>query len=267
MSAGPKVWQNASPTYCSLFAMTSILALDSSTDACSVALYQDGRVTGLFELASKSHTQRLLPMVDQLLREAGVGLPALDAIAFGRGPGSFTGLRICLGVVQGLAFGARKPVIPVSTLAAMALAYYQHQPDQREPDARLPCLVALDARMDEIYWALYRPGQASQTPELLNSEQVTPPALVAQDPQLVDFKGEFVALGQGWHYPQLDAVRPAICQQAVYPQAEQIAWIAAESWAKGDHQNVMEAEPVYLRDKVSWQKRQRIRPVAPSPLS
>lgn len=242
--------------------MTSILALDSSTDACSVALYQDGQVTSLFELASKSHTQRLLPMVDQLLSEQQLPLSSVDAIAFGRGPGSFTGLRICLGVVQGLAFGAQKPVIPVSTLAAMALAYYQ-----RQPQSSLPCLVALDARMDEIYWALYGRGEACLTPRLLNTEEVMSPALVAEDKQLLEFKGQFAALGQGWHYSQLDVVRPEICQQDVYPQAEQIAWIAAEAWARGDHQTIMEAEPVYLRDKVSWQKRQRIRPVTSPPLS
>src|SRR5690606_10081736 len=132
--------------------MTHILALDSATDACSVALYRDGEVTSLFELAAKSHTQRLLPMVDELLQSADCTLKDLDAIAFGRGPGSFTGLRICLGIVQGLAFGANLPVIPVSTLAAMASGFWR-EPAQYSA-LPLPLLVALDARMDEIYWAV-----------------------------------------------------------------------------------------------------------------
>ena len=94
-------------------AMTTILALDASTDACSVALSRNGDVTSIFELAAKSHTQRLLPMVDEILRSANCGLQDLDAIAFGRGPGSFTGLRICMGVVQGLAFHRGELFSPV----------------------------------------------------------------------------------------------------------------------------------------------------------
>ena len=127
--------------------MNNILALDSSTDACSVALSIDGVLTSRFEIATQSHTQRLLPMVEELLAEQQLALADLDALAFSRGPGSFTGLRICIGIIQGLAYGANLPVIPVSTLEAMAMGFYRANRSINEP-----LLVALDARMDEVYW-------------------------------------------------------------------------------------------------------------------
>jgi tRNA threonylcarbamoyladenosine biosynthesis protein TsaB len=237
--------------------MTHILALDSSTDACSVALYRDGEVTSQFELAIKSHTQRLLPMVDELLRGAGCKPRDLDAIAFGRGPGSFTGLRICMGVVQGLAFGAQLPVIPVSTLAAMAAAYFRENNTAVTP----PALVALDARMEEIYWALFAKNENLAEPELLTVERVATPASVADDTAVLALDRNFVGVGPGWHYPDLQSLSPAQVHQHVYPQAEDIARIAAEKFARGESVPIMEAELVYLRDNVSWQKRQRIRSV------
>ncbi len=106
--------------------MTRILALDTSGSACSVALWSDaGLLIGHEETAQRQHTQRLLPMIKSLLLEADVNMSSLDAIAYGRGPGSFTGIRIAAGVAQGLAFGIDCPVIPVSTLAALALRMYQ----------------------------------------------------------------------------------------------------------------------------------------------
>lgn len=237
--------------------MTHILALDSATDACSVALYRNGEVTGLFELAAKSHTQRLLPMVDELLKSTDCTLKDLDAIAFGRGPGSFTGLRICLGVVQGLAFGANLPVIPVSTLAAIASGYLRKS--AVHSGLPLPLLVALDARMNEVYWALFEADEQLIEPRMLTVESVNAPALVASDATLLALKQQFVAVGPGWHYAELATIKPVQLSLAVYPHAEDIVRIAAEKFARGETLSVMEAEPVYLRDSVSWQKRQRIR--------
>src|SRR5258707_1196536 len=117
-----------------------LLALETSTEACSVALSLDGAVVERFELGQR-HGERLLPMVQEILSESGVALTQLDALAFGRGPGSFTSLRIGAGVTQGLAFGADLPVVPVSSLAVLA---------QGENAAKI--LAAFDARMRQVYW-------------------------------------------------------------------------------------------------------------------
>jgi tRNA threonylcarbamoyladenosine biosynthesis protein TsaB len=232
--------------------MSLILALDTSSDACSVALYANGELSSQFELAAKSHTQRLLPMVDDILRDGCLDLRDLDAIAFGRGPGSFTGLRICAGIVQGLSFGAQLPVIPVSTLEAMALGFYRSMPRQQ-----LPVLVALDARMNEIYWGLF--NQVGDLPVCFAEECVMSPELVIEQDLVSALDGQFIGVGPGWHYPamrSLDVVSRVI---NVHPHAEDIALIAAQVFAKGGAVDVLDAQPVYLRDSVSRQKRQRIR--------
>jgi tRNA threonylcarbamoyladenosine biosynthesis protein TsaB len=232
--------------------MSLILALDTSTDACSVALNVDGVITSLFEVAAKSHTQRLLPMVDELLQAKGCELTDLHAIAFGRGPGSFTGLRICAGIVQGLAFGANLPVIPVSTLESMALGYRRVH-----PHLHLPLAVALDARMDEVYWGLFSPSGDSV--QLLGDESVISPDVLATRTDIQELRGEFVGIGPGWHYPAMQSLHPKYCELNVHPHAECMALIAAELFAEGRVVPALDAQPVYLRDSVSWQKRQRIR--------
>src|SRR5690554_497081 len=233
--------------------MTTILALDSSTDACSVALIHDNHVTSLFEIAAKSHTQRLLPMVDEVLREAGCEKRQLDAIAFGRGPGSFTGLRICLGVVQGLAFGLNLPVVPVSTLAAMAEGFRRVN---SLPD-KSPILAALDARMNEVYWGLFASNEGA--PAAITPEFVMSPADVAGQPAVQQHLASIIGVGAGWQYPDLQALPVAQIQQEFYPQAQDIVRLAVKLMAEGKSVSAMQAQPVYLRDQVSWQKRQRIR--------
>lgn len=232
--------------------MSLILALDSSTDACSVALFADGQLSAHFELAAKSHTQRLLPMVDELLQRNNLKLGDLNAIAFGRGPGSFTGLRICIGIVQGLAFGAHLPVIPVSTLEAMALGYYR-----ANPQVNFPVVVSLDARMDEVYWAAFaRDGESVVS---MSEEFVMKPELLAEQDVIRSLAGQFVAAGSGWHYPAMQALAAATIVVDVQPNAEDMALIAAQVWSEGGAIDVLDAQPVYLRDTISWQKRQRIR--------
>lgn len=229
--------------------MSLILALDSSTDACSVALYRQGVVDARFELATKSHTQRLLPMVDELLVEHKLRLVDLDAIAFGCGPGSFTGLRICMGVVQGLAYGTGLPVIPISTLQAMAYAYMRQHTWQQ------PVLAALDARMGEVYWGLFQ-ADGQGMPQLLIDEQVLAPELL---PPQLHGRPAFAAVGSGFNLPAM-AQLPALASAVdVYPRAEEMALLAAAAYARGAVLPIDQVQPVYLRDTVSWQKRQRIR--------
>ncbi len=136
-----------------------ILALDTATEACSAALRIGSETIERFEVLGRGHAERLLPMVQEVLAEGGVALSALDAIAFGRGPGSFTGLRIGAGVTQGLAYGAGLRVVPVSDLAALAA---QAAVSSGQPNI----LACLDARMAQVYWGslrLPRPGRAAGT--------------------------------------------------------------------------------------------------------
>jgi tRNA threonylcarbamoyladenosine biosynthesis protein TsaB len=232
--------------------MTIILALDSSTDACSVALNINGAITHQFEIAAKSHTQRLLPMVDEILRAQHCQLQDVDAIAFARGPGSFTGLRICMGVVQGLAFGANLQVIPISTLQAMAQRCMKKYPEC----SGLPVLAALDARMDEVYWGLYA-GELQPRPLL--DEHVMRPADVVLHADITALDRQFVAVGSGWHYADFESILPVRVMMDIYPDAQSIAELAESEFAQSKAVSIVDVQPVYLRDTISWQKRQRIR--------
>lgn len=236
--------------------MSCILALDSSTDACSVALIRDSEVITLFELAARSHTQRLLPMVDDVMHQSACSLGDVDAIAFGCGPGSFTGLRICLGVVQGLAFGLQIPVIPVSTLMAMAAGHFRLQAAK---DNVPEVLVALDARMQEVYWGLFRKTSSDTLVEAITEEFVMSPKKVATHADVQIRAAQMIGIGQGWHYPELQQLPTLGRDLNVYPRAEDIARLAELSYRRGETLSVFDAQPVYLRDEVSWQKRQRIR--------
>ena len=147
-----------------------ILAIETATEACSAALYVDGEVSERFQLAPREHALLILPMIDALLVDAGMSLGALDAVAYGRGPGSFTGVRIAASVAQGVAFAADLPVVAVSTLASLALgamsATGQHS-----------VMSALDARMNEVYWGLYEREPAG-LPRLQGEECVCAPGHV-----------------------------------------------------------------------------------------
>lgn len=236
--------------------MAKILSIETATDACSVAFGINGEVIEHFELAAKSHTQRLLPMVEALLQEVGVPLKELDAIAFSCGPGSFTGLRIGIGVVQGLAFGANLPVIPVCTLTAMAEMAYFKQGENTVAES--PVLVALDARMSEVYWGLFSRPENTVAPTVLLAAAVLSPELVAENALITKYKKTIVGIGSGWHYDAMQTITQRSTID-IYPRAQSIARLAECYYQQGKTQSVLEAQPVYVRDTVSWKKRQKIR--------
>lgn len=219
-------------------ALMNVLVIDTSTEYCSAALWLDGRVQAFRVLAGQRHSSLLLPMVDELLREAGLTLRQLDGIGYGAGPGSFTGLRIACAVTQGLAFGADLPVVGVSTLESIA---------EQAGTGRV--LTVLDARMAEVYWAAYeRAGEGWHTvsePQLALPESVSVPA----GDGWVGAGNGFAVLGE--------ALRPRLAKQLVriddtlMPDAAAMAPLAAAAFARGEGVDAALAAPIYLRDKVA----------------
>ncbi len=218
--------------------MSKILAFDTSTEACSVALNIDGSVISYFEVIPRQHSERILPMIDRILSDADIRPSQLDALAFGCGPGAFTGLRIATGVVQGLAFALEKPVIPVSTLAALAQQSYRRF-------ASRYVLASLDARMDEIYWGSY--GLNGELMRLIDMEIVSAPQLVSAP----DSGTAWAGIGSGWLYQERISPSVVRCDVDVYPHAEDIAVLAAQNFADGETVSADKAMPVYLRNKVA----------------
>jgi tRNA threonylcarbamoyladenosine biosynthesis protein TsaB len=221
-----------------------VLALETSTEFCSAALWRDGRVLVREAHAGQRHSELLLPMVDALLAEAGLRLAALDGIAFGAGPGSFTGLRIACGVTQGLAFGAELPVAAISTLEALA--------EEAAVDRALCCL---DARMGEIYHAAYeREGEGWR--------EVSSPALAAPAAAPAISGGGWCGAGSGFavhgevlrerYGTQLANVLPS-----VLPHARAVAALGARALARGEGVPAEQAVPVYVRDKVALKVSER----------
>ena len=229
-----------------------LLALDTATEGCSAALLDGARLTSRFEVLGRGHAERLLPMVDELLTEARLALGELDAIAFGRGPGAFTGVRIAIGVAQGLAFGAAVPLVPVSDLAALALQALERAGNERQLPSRVA--VCLDARMGEVYWALgsrRADGGVELRAESLGTPERVAAALAA-DPGAGD---ALVGAGHGWSaYPVLrdwPGLKLAACWPEMLPRAAEIARLAALEAAAGRTVAPEQAEPVYLRNEVA----------------
>lgn len=225
------------------------LALDTSTEACSVALALDGQILALDEVCPQQHSKRILPMLQQLLSDAGVSLYQLDGIIFGRGPGSFTGVRIGVSVAQGLAFGADLPVFGVSTLAAMAQAAAEQQ-------NATEVIAAIDARMAEVYIAAYALDEAGLmqaiTPEIAAKPAALPEVLTS-----LSFTSQVLGVGTGWQtYPQaLQQLAPALIADSIlYPSAQFMLPFASRAWQQQLFVSAEQAEPVYVRDDVTWQK-------------
>ena len=214
----------------------TLLALDTATEACSAALLHDGRLFHRVEVAPRMHAQLLLPMIGELLAEAGIELEQVDALVFGRGPGAFTGVRIATGMVQGLAFAAGKPVIGISNLAALA------QRAWREYGVEQVC-AAIDARMDEVYWGCYHLVDGVMT--LAGAERVCAPDQVELPSELTAPAGA----GTGWQYAERWAVAGERSWPQMLPDATDLISLALPAWKAGQVLDAADAQPVYLRDK------------------
>ena len=237
--------------------MPVILAIDATTEVCSVALVtSDGGVKESVSLLAREHTQHILPMIDTLLRDSGLALSELDAIAYGCGPGSFTGLRICLSIAQGLAYGADLPLVAVSSLEAMARGAVRLR--QLTNTATNTMIVpAIDARMHEVYWSAYFVNTEGVLEAVL-PEQVATPEQCRQ--QLLNLSCDVVlGLGSGWADEVLQQLSGHQRETDHFPQAYDIAEIAVSRYVKGESVQPLMAQPTYLRNEIHWKKRERIR--------
>lgn len=226
------------------------LALDTSTEACSVALSHHGDIIALDEVCPQQHSKRILPMVQQVLAAAELNLTQLDGIVFGRGPGSFTGVRIGVSVAQGLAFGANLPVYGVSTLAAMAqAAAAEHKATQ--------VIAAIDARMAEVYTAAFVLDTHGLM-QPLTAEFACKPAALPDSLLQATTPSSAYGVGTGWqtYSEALLANLPAIhiLPQLLYPSAQYMLPFASAAWQLQQFVEPEHAEPVYVRDEVTWQK-------------
>ena len=226
-----------------------ILAIDTATEACSAALLIEDeagqKMYTRYQLAPREHSRLILKMLDDLLAEAGLSVSDIDAIAFGQGPGSFMGLRIAAGVVQGIAFAQDIPVIPVSTLKAIAQRAHEETGSEH-------VLATIDARMDEVYWAAYslqdQHWQLHDEERVISPEKITLPEMPAGT--------TWLAAGNGWANYKDRLLQTANCKlptilSECFPSAEVIAKLAAKEFKAGNTVPAAEAIPVYLRNDVA----------------
>ena len=223
--------------------LMKILAIDTATEACSVALFVDGMVQELFEIIPRQHTERVLPMVDELLKVNQLTIAEINVIAFNAGPGSFTGVRVGTSVAQGLAFSQNIPVIPVSSLAALAqLAFREEQISK--------VLSTIDARMNEVYWGCYQVENGIM--KQVSGEKVS--AVSA-----INIEGQWHCQGSGWdafnnELKQSNLVNITSYTKGCLPHAQDIAILAAELYKEDKTMSAEEAAPSYIRNEVTWKK-------------
>ncbi len=224
--------------------MTTLVAIETSTDLASVALLNNDDVAVLTAIGAMTHSQSVLPMIQQLLREADRRLSDCDAIAFGAGPGSFTGVRTACGVAQGLAFGVDLPVVAINTLEAMALACHAATGAHR-------VLPILDARMGEVYWAQY---------DLSDGLAITS-APCLSTPEMVVSRGAVTACGNGLNvFAGLSSAPAFLCDSRadLMPHAIQIAQLARKALQAGLQVHARDAQPIYLRNQVALTTAERL---------
>lgn len=223
--------------------MKRILAIETSAETCSVALNAGDEVLERFEHAPMKHAELILPSISGVLAEAGIAVQDLDAIAFGRGPGSFTSLRIGIGVVQGLAWGADRPVVPVSSLAAVAQVAAGERQDL---PSESQIVVAMDARMQEVFHAAFRLG-ADGLVVADGEERVGPPKDLSPT-------GQWVAAGNGFErYDALaqTARKALVCRADAWPRASAVLALARRWLEHNEPLPAALAQPVYIRNDIA----------------
>jgi tRNA threonylcarbamoyladenosine biosynthesis protein TsaB len=219
-----------------------ILAIDTSTEVCSAALMVNEEVFAHSQLAPRQHAQLILPMIDKLLSDASISLSQLSCLAFSAGPGSFTGIRIATGVIQGLSYAVDLPVVPISTLAVLAQGAYRQF-------SATNILSALDARMKQVYWGVYKVKQEGVVESVCNDSVVNPENV------FVPKSESWTGIGSGW-----DEYSAALQKQLgdklqdfhieCHPLAQDILPLAEAKFAKKEYVSAAEVLPVYLREKV-----------------
>jgi tRNA threonylcarbamoyladenosine biosynthesis protein TsaB len=222
-----------------------ILALDTATEACSVSLGIGDRSIDRYVELERGHAEQLLPMVDAVLAEGGIGLSSLDAIAFGRGPGGFTGVRLAASVAQGLGFGADVGVVPISDLAAVAQRVIQVSSEVRR------ILVVNDARMREVYWARF----GVETGLMPQGDERVSASTEVQFPEPAGSGSPWAAAGRGLDaWPELAErcrAAGAILHTGLLPRASEVLALARPIVAAGNTLSPEAALPVYVRDRVA----------------
>jgi tRNA threonylcarbamoyladenosine biosynthesis protein TsaB len=226
-----------------------ILALDTATENCSAALLIDRTVVARERLLEQGHAAQILPMIDEVLAEAGIALQKVDAIAFGRGPGGFTGVRLAASVTQGLAFGAGVPVVPVSNLRALAQRLLAAEGSVEH------VIACSDARMGEIYWGCFERRDGLAAP--VGDEQLSAPQHVRLPGEWagsVRAHAKVFGAGRGFAaYPQLAAAMSGRLQdikEELLPRASEIAMLAVPDVVGGRIFEAEQALPIYLRNNV-----------------
>lgn len=221
----------------------NILAFDASSSACSVALLHKGEAHLLHEIAPMMHAQRMLPMIHELLENFSLSIHDLDAIAYGCGPGSFTGIRIATSVAQGLGYVAKKPILCISSLAILAQTCYDKHASEQ-------LLVAVDARMGQVYWASYC-LDAEHLVTLTAPEALQAPDSIPLMSQVQPGTHHWHGVGDGWALYEEELCtrlgwRP-VATHDVMPHATALLKLAVRQYAQGNWTNPQEAMPVYLR--------------------
>ncbi|MBX9704801.1 MAG: tRNA (adenosine(37)-N6)-threonylcarbamoyltransferase complex dimerization subunit type 1 TsaB [Gammaproteobacteria bacterium] len=219
--------------------MTTILALETSAAACSVALSINGVVTEQIVPTQRGQAQVLLPMIDSLLAEAQLSLADIDALALSIGPGSFTGLRVAMSVVQGLTISTDIPIIPIPSLQVLAQTAYRERGMQK-------VLVCVNAYMGELYWGEFALQQDSMIATI--KEQLLKPENVALPSNLTGYSG----IGSGWLLEPISVPETFIVDTAILPHAQDVAILAASEFSQGKVFAIDDISPVYLRQQDAW---------------